>query len=162
MILGPLSDWLYQTSLSQSIQSIFWVIPTIQTVHILAIAVLTGSAIMMNMKLVGVTAREDSYSAVFDRYAPWMKWAIIVLAISGSLLIIGEPERVLFNWSFWVKMAFVLTGILLLILARRQIRRLPVTPGAQVPATLRLVGGFAIIVWVHVIILGRWIAYAVG
>ena len=159
-MLYALSDWLYGTSLSQTIQSTPWIIPLVQTVHILAIALLTGSALLLNLRLTGVLAVRESHAAVYNRYAPWLKWAVAVLAASGLLLIIGEPERVLFNWAFWTKMALVVLGLVLLFIAGRSIRQ---TGDAEPqPAFLRPLGLVAILVWIFVIMCGRWIAYAVG
>ena len=52
--LNAICVWIDQTPLSQAIQVTNWVVPTVQTVHILAIAVVASSALMVDLRLIGV------------------------------------------------------------------------------------------------------------
>jgi hypothetical protein len=45
--LNAICAWIDQTPLSPAIQVTNWVVPTVQTVHILAVAVVASSAFMM-------------------------------------------------------------------------------------------------------------------
>ena len=54
--LNMASKWLEQTSLSQAIQLTNWVVPTVQTIHILAICVVASSALMIDLRLLGAFA----------------------------------------------------------------------------------------------------------
>jgi hypothetical protein len=45
--LSHFCAWLEQTPLSQAIQTTNWIVPTVQSVHILAIAVIATSALMI-------------------------------------------------------------------------------------------------------------------
>ncbi len=49
--LGRFCQWLEQTPLSLFAQSHGWVVPSIQTIHILAISAVAGSALMINLRL---------------------------------------------------------------------------------------------------------------
>ena len=51
---APFCNWLGSTSVSQVIQTTKWIIPTLQTIHILAIAALFSSAILFDLRLWGV------------------------------------------------------------------------------------------------------------
>ena len=52
--LDRFCSWLEQTPLSQAIQSAGWVVPTVQTIHILAIAAVLSSVLMLDLRLLGV------------------------------------------------------------------------------------------------------------
>jgi len=100
-------NWLSNTWLSLRIQDVFWVIPTVQTVHILAIAVVMSSVTMVDLRLLGVAGRSQSLPDVAHRFLPWVWTAIVVLLCTGIILIIGEPGRELLSPVFWLKMSLL-------------------------------------------------------
>ncbi len=51
---------------------------------------------------------DEPFSAVWQRFAPWMWSGLVVMAITGVLLIVGEPPREFGALSFWIKMTLVL------------------------------------------------------
>ena len=50
----PFADWLADTPLSKTLQDHSWVVPTSQSIHILAVSIVFGSACMVNLRLLGV------------------------------------------------------------------------------------------------------------
>ena len=48
------ADWLTDTPLSKALQDQAWVVPTSQSIHILAVSIVFGSACMINLRLLGV------------------------------------------------------------------------------------------------------------
>ncbi|AUZ46470.1 MULTISPECIES: DUF6644 family protein [Pseudomonas] len=154
--------WIYASPLSTAIRDILWVIPTVQSIHIIAITVLFGSALISDLRLAGVFAGDEPLRGVVRRYYPWMRNALIVLLCTGLVMIIAEPDRVLVNSTFWLKMVLVVTAFGLTWLLRRPLLR-PAGPADQDDAS-RPVKAFAwlsIGLWCVVIICGRWIAYTI-
>ena len=49
--LSELSKWLAATPLSHTIQTTSWIIPTIQIIHILGVAVLFSSAVLVDLRI---------------------------------------------------------------------------------------------------------------
>jgi putative copper export protein len=155
-----LADWLYASALSQAIQNTPWVIPALQSVHILALSILFGAALMVNLGALGVIGRgEAGPAALCRRYVPWIWLALGVLAITGSLLVISEPERALSNPMFWTKLAVLALACGLTVAMARTSRERTV-PAATAPARLLAIAGLA--AWLAVIVCGRWIAYAIA
>src|SRR3982074_3599265 len=103
-MLEEFIDWLGATSASLVIQKVFWIIPTVQTVHILAISVVLASMAMFDLRLLGVAGKRNSIASLSGRFMPWLWGALLVLAASGCILIIGEPKRSLGNGGFQLKM----------------------------------------------------------
>ena len=54
-LINSLWVWLDQTALSQAIQAIGWIVPTVQTVHILSAAVVITLALMLDLRLIGLS-----------------------------------------------------------------------------------------------------------
>ena len=160
MSLHEFSKALYATPISTGIRETFGFIPTTQSLHILAIAVVVGSALVTDLRLAGVLATDETPQTVVRRYLPWMWAAIVVLLVTGGTLVVAEPNRVLANPLFWIKMALVLFAFGLTLLFRYPILH----PQFQLEhvrwaALAKPLAWVSLLVWIAVIFCGRWIAY---
>ncbi|MDB5663054.1 MAG: hypothetical protein JWM38_65 [Sphingomonas bacterium] len=160
--LIELSLWISNLPVSLIIQRNFWAIPTIQTLHILAIAAAFGSVLMINLRILGIAGRGRTMTETARRYLPWIWWSLLVLVVTGFGMIIGEPVRELINPVFWIKMVLVIAMILASIgfqaTVRRNMAQWEVTHDGRVAVR---VGAVAIILlWCAIMVAGRWIAYA--
>jgi uncharacterized membrane protein len=98
---------------------------------------------------------------VARRFLPTIWPVLLVLLVTGSLLIIGEPRRALLNSTFYLKMALLALAILLTAALQRSIASSPNFWDRDL--TRRIAGRFAatvsILVWCGILFAGRWIAY---
>src|SRR5579862_7916359 len=97
-----------------------WFVPSVQTIHIVSIAVVMTSVGLIAGKLVGLTGRQQALSAMISSTMPWVWYALGALLATGLLLTIAEPARELLNDAFRAKMLMVLAlaGILRLVQVR--------------------------------------------
>lgn len=162
MSMASFSEWLYNTPVSQGIQSHTWIVVVVQTIHIIAIAILMGSAIVLDLKLAGFIARTETAAIVFRRYMPWLWAALLVLLCTGIVMIIGEPARELQNWVFWTKMGLVVIAFFLTLTMRIPMLREDLAEQSRIWSLLiKPLGLLAIAIWILIIFCGRWIAYAI-
>ena len=117
--MTSISDWLAATSVSLFIQDRFWVVPTIQSIHILAIGIVLSSIAMLDLRLAGFIGREQSMRGLTLRFYPWIWGALAVLLTTGLIMIMGEPARELLNWIFWTKMGLIVGAVLFTAPVRR-------------------------------------------
>ena len=155
------SDWLAATPFSLLIQNTAWIIPTVQSIHIMAITVVIGAAVMTNLKMIGVIGKGQPTATYVGRFLPWIWPTLVVLLVSGAILIIAEPGRSLQNPSFILKMS-----LLVLAIAATAATQIPVgkdagyweaTPSRKVAA--QALGVLALCLWTGIVFAGRWIAY---
>ena len=139
------AQWLSQTAISLAIQTHEWVIPTIQSIHIVAIGVVLASALMIELRILGWAGRDQTFAETRMRFGSSLGWALAVLLLTGALMVIGEPARELLAFSFWFKMALIIVGTACTALAERWHTR---------PFAL-----LTLLIWAGVVILGRLIAY---
>lgn len=155
--------WLSETAPSIFIQShAYTVIPIVQSVHIVSIAVVLGSVLMINLRILGWAGTDRPLSLVHDRFAPWQKWGLVTLLLTGLIMIIGEPVRQVLAFSFWAKMSLVLIGTFVAIALSRSLTRNQASWDAQSAASgggLRVLALVTLLIWVLVIVMGRLIAY---
>jgi len=162
MNLHDFSSALYATPISTGIRETAGIIPTIQSIHIIAISVVVGSALVTELRLAGVLATDETPQTVVRRYLPWMWGAIVVLLTTGVILIVGEPNRVLANPVFWSKMVLVVFAFALTLLFRYPILHpLFRLEHARWAALIKPMAWVSLLVWIAVIFCGRWIAYAI-
>ena len=156
--------WLYGTPLSTTIRDVSWIVPTVQSVHIVAIAVVVGSALITDLRLAGVFAADEVPAVVVRRYRPWTWAALAALLLTGMIMSIGEPDRVLANSMFWLKMGLVLTVSVTTWLLHRPYVATNLTPAGEESRTsvwVKSAAWISLSLWVSVIVCGRWIAYAI-
>jgi hypothetical protein len=159
--VGQFCDWLSQTPISVTFQSVVWIIPMVQSVHILAIAIVMSSIVMVDLRLLGLMGHTQSISGLARRFLPWVWWSLLVLLVTGAILITAEPRRDLLNPVFQAKMALLVVAMVVTALFQRTVARnmeiWDLSPqkrsGAWVTAVVSL------LVWTAIIGCGRWIAY---
>ena len=158
--MNRVAEWLSQTWLSLTIQHHEWIIPTLQSVHIVAIAVVLGSVLMIDLRILGLAGRDQTLTETTDRFGPWLSWALCVLLVTGAAMIVGEPARQLLALSFWLKMGLVAIGAATAFGVQRSIT----LHGDQAeifarrPA-IRVLTMLTLLIWACIVVLGRLIAY---
>jgi hypothetical protein len=160
MTLNEICHWIDQTALSQWIQVAGWVVPTVQTIHILAIAVVASSALMLDLRLIGAFWANRPIEAVKARFLPLIWWPLLVLLGTGIIMIAAEPARSLKNPAFQLKMGLLIAALtvtwLFQFLHRHNAAFGDVRGPRAAAVTLAIV---SIMLWSSIIFAGRWIAY---
>jgi len=154
--------WLSTTSPSVFIQEHnSWAIPAIQSIHIVGIAMVMGSVLMIDLRILGWAWVDHTLQQTTNRFGPWLTGSLCLLLVTGILMVIGEPVRELVTLSFWLKMGLVALGAAIAVFFQRTLRRheerwedaLVHSPSIKALAILTF------LIWVCIIVLGRLIAY---
>lgn len=158
------ADWIATTPLSHLIATKLWAIPAIQSIHIMSLAIVFASALVVDFRMLGLLSTSQPLSAVARRFLPGVWIALIFATITGLLLLIAEPVRSLPTWEFQGKMLSLLCVVIITISFQKLIAaRAPewdASPG--VPAGAKLAAVVSIVLWILIIFGGRWIAYHAG
>jgi hypothetical protein len=157
------AQWMEASRLTVFIQSTFWIIPMVQSVHIVAIGIVFVSIFTIALRVLGWMRTDQPFTEVLGRFAPWIRRGLVVLALTGVILVIGEPVRELMSLSFWLKMALLAVGIVTALAFSRSVST---APGAaarepQFSAGTRYAAMATVLLWLAIIFLGRAIAYDV-
>jgi len=159
--LSELTKWLAATPLSHTIQTTGWIIPSLQTIHILGVAVVFSSAILVDLRVWRLLQRDDPLPEVARRFLPAIWPVLLILVVTGSLLIVGEPRRSLLNSTFYLKMALLAVAIMLTAGLQRSIASSPNFWDKDRVRQMagRLAAALSILIWCGILFAGRWIAY---
>ena len=160
--MNDFAVWLSTTFPSVFIQNHeVWMIPVIQSLHIIGIGVAVGSALMMTLRVLGWMGMDQTVLAIQRRFGPWLTGALCLLLASGGLLIVAEPVRELVTLSFWLKMVFVAVLAALAAVFQVSVRRHDQQWEESLVRrrSVRLTALLIFLVLGCIILLGRLIAY---
>jgi hypothetical protein len=157
--LRALGEWLATTSLSNTIQNVSWIIPTVQTIHIICVAIVISAAFLVDLRILGLFSRSQPLASLSHRFLTWIWWALIVLLVTGSLLITGEPGRSITNPAFFAKMIMLLlVAALTFVLQRPLATDAGYWEGNRALAA-KSIAIVSLVLWSCIVFAGRWIAY---
>jgi len=157
--LHSFANWLVNTTLSIALAKSSWVVPAMQTTHIVAIAILFSSVLMVGLRVMGWAGRDQTLKATVERFCQWFWGSLAILAITGLILIVAEPPRELLVISFWLKMSTLAIAIAIAVLFRRSIDRNAAYWEGAPRLRTRVFGIVTFCVWCLVVFLGRFIAF---
>jgi uncharacterized membrane protein len=154
-------EWLASTHYSVALHESLFMYPLIESTHVLALTLFVGLAVMLDLRLLGLTLKNVPVSEVLDRVLPWTKAGFVVMMVTGLLLFYAIPVRNYQNIFFRIKVVMLLlAGLNVWVFHTRVERRVadwdldPVAPkGARVAAVVSLV------LWAAIVVAGRMIAY---
>lgn len=161
--MSPLDffKWMADSSWSIGLHESRYGYPLVESIHVWALCLFFGLAVMFDLRLLGLTMRRVPVSEVAKRLLPWTVAGFVILVISGTLLFSAIPLRSYQNIFFRVKMLMLmLAGINVSIFHSRVYRRVETWDlDAAPPIAARVAGAFSLALWVGVIFSGRMIAY---
>lgn len=149
-----------RSPLSQLMQNASWTISVIQSVHIMALALVFTSAALVDLRLLGVADRDQPLQRMTARFLPMVGWGVLALLLTGLLLMIAEPKRAILNPYFQIKMAAVLVVCCLTWALAAAVGKHPdrwADPERR--AGPRVIAIVSLALWALIITAGRWIAY---
>jgi Family of unknown function (DUF6644) len=160
--MPALAQWLSQSSISLALRDADWLIPILQTIHILAVAMVIPSLLMIDLRVLQVTGSQmQSIADATRRFAAWIWTGLALLAASGLPLIVAEPRRTLPNATFQIKIVLIILAAaatcILLVALRRNTDFSRISGEATRATKVLAIGAF--ILWCAVAIAGRFIAY---
>jgi hypothetical protein len=159
--LFELCEWLGNTPWSIALHESRYAFLVVLTIHVLTLSVFVGTALMIDLRLLGVTMMRVPASQVIARLVPWSAAGLILMMTSGALLFYAAPLVRYQNVFFRMKMATLVLALLNAWLFHRTVyRRIADWDGDAVPPrAARLAGGLSLVLWVVIITAGRMMAY---
>ncbi len=150
------------TAFSTALKTASWVVPFLQSIHIIMVGVVFVSILMVSLRVLGRVRADEPLLQVWDRFAPFLWTGVVLMAITGTLLTIAEPVREFMTLSYRIKMILLVVCITSAALFGRSVRRAARSSGrnlAPAPGSVRFAAVLTLALWLAIIFLGRAIAY---
>ncbi len=157
MTLYEVFDWLELTALGAAIRDSVWLFPVIESVHLLGLAVLGGSILVVDLRLLGFGLNDRPAAYVLEQAGPWLAGAIAVMFTTGIPLFLSEALKCYYRPAFWVKMGALALALLFTFAVRNRIVR--ARPSLQ-PWLSRGLAACSLTLWLTVAAAGRWIGFS--
>jgi hypothetical protein len=154
----PLFEWVSTTAVSQAINQSSWAFAVIESVHLLALAVIGGAVLILDLRLFGLGLRDQPIERVARDAHPWLVNSLIVMLVSGGLLFSSEPVKCYNSTPFWVKMWSLLFAMIFAFTVRKKVAL--AGEGQVKPVWLKVVGIVSLTLWFGVGAGGRWIGFS--
>lgn len=160
--LSPIFSAVENWPLSQSIAQGASAFPWIESVHVLAICLVVGTVMIVDLRLVGLASRNWRCSKLTSEALPLTWIAFVIAFISGTLLFMSHPNRYMAIGWFVSKMLIILAAFINMLVFHfttektmgKWDQEIAVAPGA------RIAGILSILMWVLVVVCGRWIGFS--
>jgi hypothetical protein len=154
-------QWLNDLAISTAIRESPVLFPVIETIHVIAITLLVGTAAIVDLRLLGLVLKKEKVTDVVGQIEPLAWWGFGVLFISGTLLFLSEAEKSFSNPAFRFKLFLLcLAGLNPLIFHLTVYRRVnDWDTASKAPWQARATAIASLTLWAAIIVSGRAIAY---
>lgn len=142
------------SALGQTIRESTWLFPAIESTHLLALALLGGSILIMSLSILG-WGLSTPVAELYKSAHRYLNTAVVALLVTGVLLGISEPVKLYGREAFWVKMIALAMALVITYCAFNPLVR----RGAS-GLRLRGVTVVTIAAWLVVAMAGRWIGFS--
>lgn len=159
--LQDLISYFENSGLADNIRENDVLFPLIESVHVVAICLVVGSILVVDLRLLGLASVHRSVSRVTSGILP-LTWSAFAIAVtSGFLLFISNATKYLGNGYFVAKIFLICAaGLNMAIFHGISAKDLPQWEKEKwLPLPARLAGGLSILLWVSVVTCGRWIGF---
>jgi len=156
-LLWELAQWSEKTPLGTMIRNSEYAFPIIEFFHLAALAVIGGSVLIVDMRLLGLGLTKTSVAQLARDAQPYVTGALIVMLITGISLYTSEATKCYASAAFWIKMVSLVLAMAFTYTIKKR-----VTAGDEKTfslATGKLVGVVSIALWFGVAWGGRWIGF---
>ena len=154
----PLVEWVASSSLSKAISTSTWAFAVIESIHLLALAVIGGAVLIVDLKLLGVGIQTQALADIARDAQKWFLGSWVVMIVTGLLLFWSEPQKLYYSTPFAVKMLCLLLGTIFALTIRRRVTL--AGEGRVSPAMIKLVALVSLTLWFGVGAGGRWIGFS--
>ncbi|MGQ0647672.1 MAG: DUF6644 family protein [Gemmatimonadaceae bacterium] len=156
-MLLPFFEWCEATALGQFIRDSLWLFPVIEAGHLLALCVLGGALLVVDLRMLGFGVTRQSIAQLAGTMRPLVLGALTAMVLTGVSLFLSEAVKCYHNPSFWVKMTVLPIALLFTFLVRQRVAR---DPSLETSLRSRLVASVSLGLWFTVAAAGRWIGFS--
>jgi len=132
-----------------------WVFPVVEAIHICGFALLVGSIVIVDLRLLGVSLSSQPVSRLAKELSPWIWTGIIIQLTTGPYLFSGDPSEYVQIAAFRNKMLFLFVA---LVFHFTVIRKATASSADSSPLGWRRpVALVSLALWFCVLLAGLWI-----
>ena len=153
----PIFQWFSGTWAAKVIADSIWLFPAIEAIHIVALTVLLGAILFLDLQMLGVVRRDTPVGTLADELDPWLFSSLVIILFSGLLLFSSEAMKLYISVPFKLKMIALLLAIVFHFTIQRWVIRADAVRSR--PVWNRVTAAISILLWLTVGFSGRAIGF---
>jgi hypothetical protein len=160
-MLRSVCGWLETGIVGAAVSQSPWMFPAIETMHVIAIALVVGSIAVLDLRLIDHSWRSRSVTELTLEILPWTWSSFAVAVATGFLLFCSAAHKYVVDISFQLKMLLMLlAGVNMLVFHLFTYRGVHAwNQGTRTPPAAKIAGGLSLLFWIGVVACGRWIGF---
>lgn len=161
MIDTAILQQIYDLSLSSAIRENVNAFPVLESLHVLAVALVFGTIMIVDLRLVGIASHRGSAQRLISELLPYTWGAFALALLTGGLMFMSNALAYANNIQFLLKLVAIgIAGMNMGIFHMTAHRRIAQWDESMPPpAAARAAGLTSLFLWIVVICLGRWIGF---
>ncbi|MYD44556.1 MAG: hypothetical protein F4W90_11790 [Gammaproteobacteria bacterium] len=156
MTLLDIFTRLEEMWIGEAIRTSYWLFPFIEAIHLVGLALLGGTVLVVDFRLLGITLRSQSMQVVLRNTRPYFLLALGTMFATGIPLALSEMIKLYYNFSWWVKVSALGLAILFTFLVRDPLVR----RGEAPRMAMGCIALVSLALWFTVAGAGRWIGFS--
>ena len=132
----------------------FW---AILSIHALGMAVLVGASMLVALRVLGIP--QGLPFAPLKRLYGFIWAGFWIQFVSGMLLLIGYPTKSLTNWDFYLKVVFIIAGMVAMVMLKKRVFTDPGLSETDMRSRGKSLAILSLLFWALVVTTGRMLAY---
>ncbi|HZH28487.1 MAG TPA: DUF6644 family protein [Azospirillaceae bacterium] len=146
------------SGLGEALRGSLWLYPLVEVVHVLASAILVGSILVYDLRVLGM-GRAVPVAALARLALPASAGALAAAVITGAALFTAEATAYAANPAFLAKLGLIALGMVNVAWTHAGPMRGVDRWDTHAPAAARIGAGISLAVWTGTAAAGRLIAY---
>jgi hypothetical protein len=151
-------EWLDTSILADMSKAYGGVFAVVQMFHLFALALLGGTVLVADLRLLGVLMKDIPSDVVVENTNRWFTVALVMIGVSGIFMSSAVAIKLYYNEMFWAKMVGLFVGIVFVYAIRRPLLRY--AHDTINPWAIRLTAVTSLVIWFTVAASGRWIGFS--
>lgn len=157
MLILHFFRWLNHTHFSFFMRNSRWGFAIVEMAHLLGLATLGGSVLLVDLRLLGIGLRRQPVSRIARGLAPVVLAGLGVIVASGLLLMAAFPLKYYYSPAFRLKMVLLVLAVSLHFLLQHHVKKLNDSDTPILWAKVAAV--FSLALWFSVGLAGRAIGF---
>ena len=154
----PFFQWAEASTLGEMIRDSTWAFAVIESLHLLALSVVGGAVLLVDLRLLGLGLRAQPVSDLAREARPWLVGSLTAMLVTGVGLFLSEPMKCYASTAFAVKMTCLALAIVFTFTVRTNVT---MADEGRVPSSWRRIVALAsLALWFGVAASGRWIGFS--
>jgi uncharacterized membrane protein len=139
-------QWLEHTSFIVWVSNSIVASTIVELTHYFSLFLLVGSIVLVDLRILGLAARQRSATEFASQLFPWMWTGLALNFLSGFLLFAGDATTFYVNWVFHIKLTVILLAVIFGVVVQSNVSKWDRPP--SIPVGAKVLAFVSLALWI--------------